>query len=292
MFSLSRALLRLIPVLLLFHVVPAAATEARPALWRVADEDTEIFLFGTLHALPPGIDWLHDKLVQTFESSDELVTEILETEPVRLQALVAGHAMLPADTQLRQLLRPDDRTRYEAALSGLNIPAQAFDRFEPWYAAISLAMLPLRNAGFTAEHGIEAVLAARARALGQRHVALETVEYQLGLLDALSLDVQKRYLAAVVKSLPTLRCEFALMVEAWKDGDMPMLAKLMNVEAEDPRIIETLLTRRNRNWTEWVVQRLAQPGTVFVAVGAGHLAGTGSVQDELRARGIAVERVQ
>ena len=37
---------------------------------------------------------------------------------------------------------------------------------------------------------------------------------------------------------------------------------------------------------------MAQTGTVFVAVGAGHLAGAKSVQDYLKERGLKVTRIQ
>ena len=57
-------------------------------------------------------------------------------------------------------------------------------------------------------------------------------------------------------------------------------------------VVETLLFQRNRNWATWVRQRLQQPGTVFVAVGAGHLAGPNSVQDALKAQGVETARVQ
>ena len=44
--------------------------------------------------------------------------------------------------------------------------------------------------------------------------------------------------------------------------------------------------------TEWVDERLDEPGTVFMAVGAGHLSGNKSVPDLLAERGIATSRVQ
>ena len=37
---------------------------------------------------------------------------------------------------------------------------------------------------------------------------------------------------------------------------------------------------------------MAQPGTVFIAVGAGHLAGPESVVAKLKASGVPVERVR
>jgi uncharacterized protein len=56
--------------------------------------------------------------------------------------------------------------------------------------------------------------------------------------------------------------------------------------------MELLLTNRNRAWAEWIAARLDKPGVVFMAVGAGHLAGEQSVQAQLAARGIASSRVQ
>ena len=47
------------------------------------------------------------------------------------------------------------------------------------------------------------------------------------------------------------------------------------------------------NYDKWIDQRLeTSPGTGFIAVGAGHLAGEKSVQDLLEDRDIEVERLQ
>ena len=59
-----------------------------------------------------------------------------------------------------------------------------------------------------------------------------------------------------------------------------------------PELARVLLTNRNANWAQWIKARLDRPGTVFVAVGAGHLAGKGSVQEQLGALDIKVSRVK
>lgn len=271
---------------------PAPIEKAAPALWKVSDGDTTIYLFGTIHALPPGIDWLGGPVAHAFDGSQELVTEIVETEPAHMQALVVERAMLGGGQTLRGLLPAADRAKYEAALASLGLPAGSFDAFDPWFAAIGLATLPLTREGYASEHGVEKALGARARARGLPHGALETAEYQLSLFDSLPMDVQQRYLAEVVEQLPTVKDQLAAMVEAWKHGDAERLAELMNAEEDEPALIEALLTRRNRAWAAWIRERLDKPGTVFLAVGAGHLAGAGSVQDQLSGLGIAASRVQ
>jgi len=82
------------------------------------------------------------------------------------------------------------------------------------------------------------------------------------------------------------------MVTEWAEGDADELAAVLNEGMTDPAVAEALLYKRNANWAEWIDARLDQPGTVFIAVGAGHLAGARSVQDHLAEKGIAVTRVK
>jgi uncharacterized protein YbaP (TraB family) len=57
-------------------------------------------------------------------------------------------------------------------------------------------------------------------------------------------------------------------------------------------MVETLLIDRNKNWANWIGQRMKRPGTVFLAVGAGHLAGNDSVIAMLKREGYRIRRVQ
>ena len=268
------------------------APPARPALWKVSDEDTTIYLFGTIHALSVGIDWLGGQVASALDGSQELVTEITGGDSPELQARVMNRAMLTRGKTLRGLLTPAERKRYEAAMASLGLPAATFDGYKPWYAAVGLATLPLVRNGYSASNGVEEALEARIKPRALPHSGLETMEFQLGLFDSLPAAVQKRYLMDVVDGLPQIKDELDRMVAAWKEGDADSLARIMNEDEEDPAMMAALITNRNRSWARWVQARLAAPGTIFVAVGAGHLAGDGSVQNQLASRGITAQRVQ
>jgi hypothetical protein len=82
------------------------------------------------------------------------------------------------------------------------------------------------------------------------------------------------------------------MVAEWLEGDADGLTVLMNEGLTDPVLADALLYQRNKRWAEWIDERLDRPGTVFIAVGAGHLAGRDSVQDYLTRSGLTVTRVQ
>ena len=264
-----------------------------PGLWKVADEDTTIYLFGTVHALPDSVDWYQGPIESALAETQELVTEIpsSETQDPASQQMVMSKAILPADQSLREMLSDSDRTTYEAALTKLDTPPAAFDRFEPWFAGMTLSVLPLIKAGYSAESGVEAKLEQLAPASAARG-ALETMEWQIGLFDSLPKESQTAFLMVSAENIDRIVPMMDSMVAEWLAGDADGLAELMNEGLTDPALADALLYKRNENWAEWINTRLERPGTVFIAVGAGHLAGQKSVQDYLTQRGLTVERVQ
>lgn len=268
------------------------ATELRPALWLVRDADTTIYLFGTVHLLQPGLNWLNGPVAQALAQSDTLVTEVVKTEDedLALQAAVLDLAMLPPRQSLREMMKPDARKAFEALLSREGMPADAFDRYEPWYPAIVLSMLPLIKQGMLPDSGVEAKLSevhgARTRE------GLETSRFQIELFDTLSAAAQYDYLASVVAHYDEIGPKMDGLVTAWGKGDDQAIGAAMLDNNDIPEVADVLVRRRNETWASWISNRMEHPGTVFIAVGAGHLAGADSVQHFLEADKLKVERVQ
>ncbi|QFT77839.1 TraB/GumN family protein [Erythrobacter sp. THAF29] len=265
-----------------------------PALWKVADEDTTIYMFGTVHVLPPDVDWHTGAIKDALAKSGELVTEIDMTPEA--MAEIAGSmqskGMLPQGETLRGLMNEEQRATYEAGLAKLGIPANAFDRFEPWFAAIALLQISLQASGYTDDKGVENVLEATV-ADGTKRVALETVDFQINVFDGLPIDQQLLFLLEGAED-PLASIEMLnQVVELWSTGRAEELGALMTeAMMAHPNLAERLLYSRNANWAEWIDERLDEPGTVFLAVGAGHLSGEKSVPDLLAERGIETSRVQ
>ena len=264
-----------------------------PALWKVSDEDTTIYLFGTVHALPKNVDWYRGNVADALASSDVLVTEIMQTPDTvaRMQSIIMSTGMLPADQSLRDMLDDEQKAAYEAAMTKLGMPVATFDRFEPWYASMMLAMLPIMKEGYSPDSGVENVLTAKGGEEKQRG-ELETLEFQMALFDQLPLESQIAFLVQSAEGVDTIKPMLDKMVAEWLEGDADGLAELMNESLTDQVLADRLLYQRNVNWAEWIDTRLDTPGTVFIAVGAGHLAGAKSVQYALELRGIKTYRVQ
>ena len=272
---------------------PPAKLEGHPALWRVADADTTIYLFGTVHALPEGAKWLEGTVAGALLSSDTLVTEVLPgtlTDPAFLKRYTAA-AMLPEGETLRGLLTPEQRTKLEAALAANGLKPDQLDRFKPWFAANTLVLAPLLKKGYAVAAGSEGSIEAKA-AEGTKRVGLESGDQQLALFDSMPRDLQIANLMEVVDKMGELDERVDRTVTAWLAGEVATVATESEAKDDDPRMAEALLYPRNRAWADWIAARLAKPGRVFVAVGAGHLAGAHSVQVALADKGLTVTRLQ
>ena len=84
----------------------------------------------------------------------------------------------------------------------------------------------------------------------------------------------------------------SVVVAAWAAGDPETAGALLNREmVKMPVSAKLLLEDRNRRWAAAIAKRMQEPGTLFVAVGAGHLMGDRSVQALLKEKGILAERL-
>lgn len=269
-----------------------AAAAPGPAMWKVSDEDTTIYLFGTVHVLPQGIEWYDATIEKALTSADIVVTEIPMDagSDAQMQELTMQKGLLPAGTTLRGLLNAEQNQAYGDAMAKIGIPVEAFDTLKPWMAGLTFTVLPLMQQGYSPEAGVEKVLLSKVP--GKPTGALETIEFQLGIFDGMTQDAQVKFMLEAAAGMDEAAPMLDRMVAEWVKGDADSLAAVMNEGMTDPAVAESLLYSRNANWAEWIDTRLDKPGTVFIAVGAGHLAGEKSVQDYLAKRGIMAARVK
>lgn len=270
----------------------AATTDADPALWVVKDDDTTIYLFGTVHVLRPGLSWFDEAVKTAFDASDEVVLELVLPDDATAQAAVMKHAVNTSGTTLTAMLPEDERAAYLQSLTNIGVPPAALDQYQPWFAATNLSIMTLMKAGYDANSGAEKVITAAAKEAGKPVSGLETMDQQLGFFSGLSKDSQIALLTSTVEELPNATKMTDDMVAKWGAGDPQGLGELMNESLrETPELSKVLLADRNARWAEWINTRMAKPGTVFIAVGAGHLAGNDSVQAMLAKRQLTATRV-
>ncbi|MFA5969408.1 MAG: TraB/GumN family protein [Sphingomonas sp.] len=273
---------------------PVVAVDADPALWVVKDKDTTIYLFGTIHVLKPGLSWFDEAVKKAFDKSDQLVLEIPLPDPAKARDVVLPLALDTGGTPLSTKVPEAKRAAYVAALAKLGLQPAQLDPVLPWFAAVTMAQISVMKAGYSPDNGAEKQLDAAAQAQHKPVIGLETLQQQLGYFHDLPESDQMAFLLAGVDDIDKFDTDLKAMVDSWAHGQPEKLAELLNKDVDvQPNLYKVLLVNRNARWADWIDERLKQPGTIFIAVGAGHLAGKDSVQNQLAAKyHIKAERIK
>ena len=266
--------------------------DADPALWVVKDEDTTIYMLGTVHFLKPGMTWFDEAVKEAFDKSDSVVLEIKPNEnPAADQQTFAKFAVDQSGKGVRSSLTDAEKKSYETAMTSLGLPVAALDPFKPWAAGLVMQITALQKVGFDPNSGVEKILENAAKANGKEIFGLETAELQFGIFDSFSEKTQKEFLAQTIESIDEIETVLDALVDKWAAGNPEALGELLHQDLSQPEMKQKLLINRNANWAKWINKRMDKPGTVFMAVGAGHLAGAGDVQSLLGAYALNAERI-
>lgn len=272
-----------------------APQTARPALWEVSDPDTTIYLFGTIHLLPEDYQWRTAKFDQAVAGSQQLVIETIvdEKNPSKLMSVMASLGFANGLPPLADRVPADKRDELAAAVKSSGFPPQALDRMKTWAAAFLLLGNQYREMGLKGQEGVEITLRKNFTAQGKPVGELETNAEQLGFFNTLPEAAQRQLLEGAIDNPEATSKEFKGMLAAWSRGDVKSIARTFNRDlGSSPALEDALIKRRNANWSKWIERRMAQPGAIMIAVGAGHLAGPDSVIALLERDGYRVSRVQ
>ncbi|WP_315760479.1 TraB/GumN family protein [Sphingomonas sp. Y38-1Y] len=289
-----RLLLAALALALAGPAAPPPPVPADPPLWVVRDADTTIYLFGSVHWLKPDIGWFDDEVRRAFDAADTLVLETPPVEAAEAQRTQDAIGKTASGPTLPDRLPAAYRPKLAAALAELGYPAGAFDRVKPWLAATTLSILPLKRRGYDAGAGVEAVLTAAARRSDKPILGLEPRVQQLGYFDALPDAAQMAMLTRQLDNMDKTGDSTDAVLAAWTKGDAAALGRIVDADqrASSAAFGKAILSDRNRRWAAWIARRLEQPGTMFMAVGVGHLTGSDTVQRALSERGLAARRIR
>jgi uncharacterized protein YbaP (TraB family) len=289
------------PVAALLALASAPAAEAKalhaagPALWAVSDADTTIYLFGTIHLLPQNYQWRTAKFDHAVTSSQQLMIETIvdQKNPGKMMGTLAGMGFAKGLPPLSQRVSPDKQAALATAIQKSGVPGPVFDQMKTWTAAVILLGVQYRELGLKGVEGVETVLRDNFTGAGKPVGELETNVEQLSFFDQLPEDSQRMLLEGSIEQPAQANEEFAAMLKAWARGDVEAISRTFDQElAASPELKNALIKQRNANWSKWIERRMAEPGAIMIAVGAGHLAGPESVISLLKKDGYRVDRLQ
>ena len=288
-----RVFFALVVSLAWFSAAPTIGAQEKSLLWKVSNDTSSVYLLGSIHYLKKENFPLNKTILEALDGSQRLVLEIdvNSATPEVAQKVTLSKAVYLDGTTLEQNVSPEtyQLTRQRAAQLGIDMKIMM--SMKPWFVSLTLVAIRLQQLGFDHSLGVDRYLAARANSNGKPMSGLETLEYQLGVMDQLSKSDQELLLRQSVGELDLLDQSIQAIVQAWLKGDGSALEPLLlGSMREYPEIYQKLIVDRNRRWIPQIEKMLGQTGGAMVVVGAAHLVGKDGVVEMLKARGYKVEQ--
>lgn len=260
-------------------------------LWEARRDGATTWLLGSIHMARQDLA-LDAAIEAAWAASDVLVVEAEPGDPAETQKLVIELATLPPDQALHQRISAPTMEALQNALGRHGVPAQAVDRFKPWFAAMMLGLMDLQKAGFRPDGGVDQLILKRG---GKPVLSLETMRGQLALFDGLPADLQEAMVNDAILSSARSVQQLHEIERAWIAGDAAALERLaigeLEAHPEFAPFYEKILFERNVTMTDAVAKLHGSGKTHFVVVGASHLVGPRGMAALLAKKGFEVHQV-
>lgn len=271
---------------------------AESSVWQIKEAkgsgENTLYIAGTLHLLRAEDFPLPEEFEDAYKKAENLVFEadLSAFEDPDVQTKMYQMVTWDDGSVLADHVKPETLKRFDALLNSYGIPMLMVENYKPGFAAITVALLEMQKLG-VGEEGVDAFYHNKARQDGLAIDALETVEQQISFIANMGIENPDEFLNYSMDDMEGLGELLDNMTQAWRAGDMSALAAHMTEQMRDlyPEVYRALLTERNLAWLPKIEAMMQDPDVEMILVGAGHLAGEGSVLDLLEKAGYLVEQL-
>lgn len=271
----------------------ALPAQAAPALWKVSDADSSIWLFGSVHVLPEAAMWRTKLFDDTLNTADKVYfeTDVGPDAQVELAVIGMTRGIYTDGTLLTSVLGAPEQKVLRKVAKQLNVPIGSLLAMRPWLAANTISVAAILAEGYSAQ-GVDMVV--QGELPGTRKGYFETGAEQLEFIAGAPEAEQIAMLGSTLNEIDQLPEMMDQMFAAWLAGEPDKLIELFMAELAGPNkaFMERLIYERNQNWMTPIKTMLSGNEAALVIVGAGHLMGERSVVDLLEKDGFTVERIQ
>lgn len=251
------------------------------------------YLYGTHHLAPLSSLTSNEKAMNALASADASVTEMDMTQNMMaIQTAMLPFIEAPQDSTLSKVLPPEIYAKTDSLMTTYaRTPLSVLENTRPAFVATNLSVIftMLSLPDFNPAEQLDTYVANYSKNAGHKTLALETVEQQCELLfKGISIDRQAAELAEMVSDTEKTIANMQRMNDAYLRHDLNDLFSLMEEDESDS--LPIILDRRNQNWLAQLPDMFKE-GSLFIAVGAAHLAGENGLVEGLRRLGYNVEAI-
>ena len=118
----------------------APSSGGGPAIWRVADADSSVFIVGIPGGLPKGMAWNSSRLEAHLQGAGTLLLppEAKGGPAAAISFMLKLASSFRSERPMEETLPPALRTRFVAARQGLSKPADRYAKWKPGVAGMLL----------------------------------------------------------------------------------------------------------------------------------------------------------
>ena len=267
-----------------------ASPDNNTLLWEVSGKGlkSSSYLFGTFHLMCKEDIRLSDQLKQAVSNSELMYLEMDMDDP---SILLGGFLMMNMKDgkKLEDLYTPEEYQKVNAFFKDtLHMPLGMLQRTKPFFLAAMLypKMMPCKSVS-----GVEEELMKLAKEQKKEIKGLETLEFQSAVFDSIPYEEQAKELLKSIDSMSSYQQYFDKMINVYKAQQLQEIEDLFkDSEFGMENHQDILLNNRNKNWVTQL-KTIMSAGSVFTAVGAGHLVGKEGLISLLKKEGYTLKPI-
>jgi uncharacterized protein len=271
------------------YIATAQLPKEKSLLWKIEGNKLQkpSYLFGTMHILCKDDIIISETLKQSFDNTKELFLEIDMDDPQMMAKSMQGMMMKNNESITDFLSKADYDSMAIVFKEKSGFPLQAMAKAKP-----ILLMAPIIPSLIQCKvEGLETRFIAMAKEQKKDVKGLESIEYQMRVMDTIPYKKQADMLKQILFNLDSTKNSFIQLANLYKSKDINGMYALSTESADFGSFEATMLINRNKNWIPVIEEQVKQQATFF-AVGAAHLGGEYGVIALLRKQGYTVTAIK
>jgi len=266
-------------------------SEYNSVFWEISGNNLKknSYLFGTIHLIPEKEYKFDDIVWDKFNLCKTLVLEINIDLAFKQQFKLAKKMIFPDGKNLKDFVTTDQYSAIQDhLLDSLKLGKSTLRKVKMLKPIFSTAII--LNDLIEDPLTIETELNEIAKKRKMRLTGLETLEFQIGLFDSISIEKQVEMLfVSLIQSNPIE--EYNKILAAYKQQDLKKIFELSKKDKDFKLFEEGFLIKRNNKWIN-KIRKLINEDCSFIAVGAAHLYGEDGLVALLRKEGYTVKAIK
>jgi uncharacterized protein YbaP (TraB family) len=255
-------------------------------LWRITGKGLKqpSYLFGTMHLICPDDYVWTDAMKRSLAACGQVCFELDMDDPDAMME-ASGGFMSTDGKKLQDYFTAEQWKRLSQFMRDtIGADISQMQMMKPM---VLESLLTAKSVDCAFPISYEANIMEQAQKAKQNVVGMEEVQEQVAVINSLPDDSVVAALMQTIDSFSTAKAEYAKMLAAYKQQDLPALFEQIKASKELQDELGAFLDDRNKKWIPRMAKMMVRQPTFF-AVGAGHLWGEAGVIDLLRTAGYTV----